>query len=355
MAPSTDLTSISAAIERMAGRTRPSSLSPQARLLYRALRRQGPVEVGHFESVMGQPVTDSPPLLELRRLGLVRAVDRRLVAVPRRQVVDELLGEQGRLLLMALENVLERQHRINTLNAEGDALDSDIAEQVETIELEDRGTVDGLYGSPTRARREIMAIHPGGTFDADVLRQSLRRAQANLEAGVRLRVVHQTSALAHPASVEYLAAIEELGGQVRVRPHLPFRILLVDRDAAVCSTPTDERGQDTYLVRGGRVMTLLDRIFETTWVDAVPLRTSLDEATANRPSEAALRRCAETLTEQQRTILKLLAEGETDQTIARRLGITPRTVTRRVTELYEALEVQSRFQAGAAAHRMGLV
>jgi DNA-binding NarL/FixJ family response regulator len=57
----------------------------------------------------------------------------------------------------------------------------------------------------------------------------------------------------------------------------------------------------------------------------------------------------------QEAILRLLAEGETDQSIARSLGITTRTVTRRIGEIYEVLGVESRFQAGVAAKELGIV
>lgn len=54
-------------------------------------------------------------------------------------------------------------------------------------------------------------------------------------------------------------------------------------------------------------------------------------------------------------ILRLLAEGQTDQSIARTLGITTPTVTRTISEIYELLGVESRCQAGVAAKELGIV
>lgn len=50
-----------------------------------------------------------------------------------------------------------------------------------------------------------------------------------------------------------------------------------------------------------------------------------------------------------REIVLLLAAGATDETIARRLGISARTVQRRVQALMTTLGVRTRFQAGVQA------
>lgn len=355
--------SLAAALDVSRSHGNPLTLSAHARMLYRAMSQQGAVDIQRFERLIGGPVSSSQPLAELRRLGLVRQTAQGLIAVPRRQVIDELLTEQARMLSAALEHVLEQQRKINTLTVEAASLDTDLAERVQSVTMADATGRDGLYDLPAQARKELMAIHPGGQFPVEVLEHSLRRARASLQAGVALRVVHQVSALSHPASVDYLVTIERLGGRVRLRQNLPFRMLLIDRDAAVCAAPSGEGGQDTYLLRGQRVMTLLDRMFETTWVDATPLRAYLDGEAGDRSeqpaqveqADEALNRSVEQLTPQQRTILRYLAEGETDQSIARQLGITPRTVTRRIAEIYAALGVDSRFQAGAVAQRIGLV
>lgn len=61
------------------------------------------------------------------------------------------------------------------------------------------------------------------------------------------------------------------------------------------------------------------------------------------------------LREEQRRLLQLMAEGLPDAAIARRLAVGGRTLTRRIAELYEVLGVDTRFQAGAAAQRLGLL
>ncbi|KQS71362.1 hypothetical protein ASG41_20100 [Modestobacter sp. Leaf380] len=48
-------------------------------------------------------------------------------------------------------------------------------------------------------------------------------------------------------------------------------------------------------------------------------------------------------------MLEQLLTGATDHTASQRLGLSPRTFSRRVSELLEHLGVLSRFQAGVAA------
>jgi DNA-binding NarL/FixJ family response regulator len=54
-----------------------------------------------------------------------------------------------------------------------------------------------------------------------------------------------------------------------------------------------------------------------------------------------------------RFLLEALGSGAQDEQIARRLGLSLRTVRRRVAELMEELGAQSRFQAGVEAARRG--
>ena len=52
-------------------------------------------------------------------------------------------------------------------------------------------------------------------------------------------------------------------------------------------------------------------------------------------------------------ILPALAEGEPDEVVSRRLGLSPRTYSRRVAELMTLLGARNRFQAGLEAGRRG--
>jgi DNA-binding NarL/FixJ family response regulator len=61
------------------------------------------------------------------------------------------------------------------------------------------------------------------------------------------------------------------------------------------------------------------------------------------------------LDREQRELLLLLASGLPDTAIARRMCLAPRTLARRISSLYQMLQADNRFQAGAAAERLGLL
>ncbi|WP_197364098.1 response regulator transcription factor, partial [Streptomyces clavuligerus] len=59
------------------------------------------------------------------------------------------------------------------------------------------------------------------------------------------------------------------------------------------------------------------------------------------------------LTPQQSVALHLLADGHTDDSVAKRLGVSPRTARRMANDLMERLEARSRFEAGVRAVQRG--
>lgn len=60
-------------------------------------------------------------------------------------------------------------------------------------------------------------------------------------------------------------------------------------------------------------------------------------------------------TEEELTIVRLLAEGLKDEVIARRLGLAKRTYSRRLDGVWAKLGASSRFQAGVLAVTRGWI
>jgi DNA-binding NarL/FixJ family response regulator len=54
-------------------------------------------------------------------------------------------------------------------------------------------------------------------------------------------------------------------------------------------------------------------------------------------------------------VLRLLASGLTDEAVARKVGLSARTVRRTIASLSDRLQANSRFQAGAQAVRRGWI
>ena len=88
---------------------------------------------------------------------------------------------------------------------------------------------------------------------------------------------------------------------------------------------------------------------------ARPLITSRRRAgTGRRPGADRTSRTASPLTERESEVLAMVAEGLPNKTIARRLGITERTVKAHLTSIFQRLGVTDRTQAALWAQRRRL-
>jgi len=336
------------------------SVSAGAKSLHRMLLLHGSMpdaELCSWAQVPPERVRSC--LAELAGLGLVTVVDGAVTAVPYARAVESLLAAQDKILGQALEAVRQAQRRLNVLIREGSALSGDGVGTV--LAASPGGDPDQVFrAAQARPVAGVAALHPGTRFSEELLAASLERAAAQLAGGLTLRVIHQSAALSHPQSAEYFHRVERLGGQVRFSEVLPFRLVLIDGTTAVCRLEDPGGGQESLLFQGSRMLGLLGGLFETAWIQAAPLAEAAPQP-GPQPGPGPGAGAAEvagavaSLSGQHQMIVRCLADGATDQAIARQLGITTRTVARRINEIYEALGVQSRFQAGAVARRRGLI
>ena len=91
---------------------------------------------------------------------------------------------------------------------------------------------------------------------------------------------------------------------------------------------------------GPSIVTPLVALFEQCWREATPFGATRD------PDR-------EGLTKPERALLRLLAQGLTDETAATRLGVSQRTARRMMSGLMERLAARSRFEAGLKAAQRG--
>ena len=117
-----------------------------------------------------------------------------------------------------------------------------------------------------------------------------------------------------------------------------------EHSALVLADPSDPVGP-AVVIRGSALVRSYLAMFEDCWLRSVPFA---GKAAAGEDGEREL-------TEQHRTTLRLLANGLTDERIARKLGVSLRTVSRLVSEVMRYLEAESRFQAGVLAAANDLI
>jgi DNA-binding CsgD family transcriptional regulator len=104
-----------------------------------------------------------------------------------------------------------------------------------------------------------------------------------------------------------------------------------------------------------------DRDFTEQEVDLAillqPILTGLALHLGLAPTSAAasVQRSAHALTLREMAILTLLGRGLTAESLARRLGISPRTVGKHLEHIYRKLDVSDRLMAVQRAHELGLI
>lgn len=155
-----------------------------------------------------------------------------------------------------------------------------------------------------------------------------------VESGRRSRAVYPLRAL-HEAP-EALHLRVDCGEEVRLTDDLPTRLMVIGSTHAIVPEPLGFADSPRLLVRQGALVGALTLLFELYWQRAVPV----SELSGPRGTERTF-------------LLRQLQAGAKDEQIARTMGISLRTVRRRVAELMIELGADTRFQAGTEAARRG--
>ncbi|MEV5003472.1 helix-turn-helix transcriptional regulator [Nocardioides sp. LML1-1-1.1] len=192
-----------------------------------------------------------------------------------------------------------------------------------------------------RCSHTIWSFNPGGAQSAENLRRSRPLNQETLARGVRMRAVYLDSVLNDEATVEHINWLSDLGGEVRVTPTLPLRMIVVDSEVVMVPLD-DDSAQGAMVVTGRGMVTALSALFTSTW------RTS-------KPFGPRRHRERGQLNEQEMQALRLWAQGRTDRAVANALGVSERTVRRMAESINARLGARSRFEAGVRARDTGLL
>ncbi|MEV7443078.1 helix-turn-helix transcriptional regulator [Streptomyces sp. NPDC091204] len=282
----------------------------------------------------------------LDRLFALRLVQASFETPGRFTVVDPVLGMQR--LLDQQHEELVRRHRqaadhqqalVRILAGAGSG--GRPAEGVERLAGLD-AVQRRLERLALEARTEVLTFMPGGPQSAAALEAAERNNALVLGRGVAIRTIGLDLVREDPGTLRYSRALLAGGGAFRTVAALPTRMVLVDRaHALVPIDPADSRQGALFLSTPGMIAPLV-ALFEREWGAAVPLGAD--------PSEAVY-----VPTEQERSLLGLLAEGHTDESAAGQLHISARTARRIMASLIERLGARSRFEAGLRAARLGWV
>lgn len=166
-----------------------------------------------------------------------------------------------------------------------------------------------------------------------------------LARGVRVRGIYDVSALEIPGKLRLAQEAAASGEEARISSNVPMKLAIADRKTAILPLSTDASAlvDSAVIVHSSTLLDALVALFEVLWRSALPLPAKSLEATtsagpANPPDPE---------------LFTLLAAGLKDEAVARQLGLSVRTVHRRVSEMMDDLSARTRFQAGLHAARRG--
>ena len=186
---------------------------------------------------------------------------------------------------------------------------------------------------------DIVSSHPAIHIDVDAPAY-VDLVESQLANGRRMRGLYPADVVEDPARLAYVRKWAEAGEQVRlVAAPLPTLAVFGTEVAMVSAVLHEQIGVGRLVVRAPALVAVVADLFEQYWLRAVPLPT----ADPGSSSDGRAR------------ILELLVAGTKDESIARQLGLSLRTVRRRVAELMDELGARTRFQAGVEAMRRGLL
>ncbi|MFI7064234.1 LuxR C-terminal-related transcriptional regulator [Kribbella sp. NPDC050124] len=257
--------------------------------------------------------SDDPPRLLPTRPDV--AVDA-LVAV-RRAELDRVRAE-ARVLLSELR--AQEQHRPENL--------VEVIVGQEAIAARFAQLLNGTREQLLVLDRPPYASRPG---------ESDPRVRGLLSDGVVVRGIYSPDSLDVPGGVDEAYSAADAGETSRVHPQVPMKLAVFDRKMALLPLSVDQLVDTALVVHPCALLDALIEMFTLLWDQAVPV---VPPATTD-PLDARL--------------MTLLAAGFKDDAIARQLGLSSRTVGRRVAELMETLGARTRFQAGIHAQRRHLL
>jgi len=159
-----------------------------------------------------------------------------------------------------------------------------------------------------------------------------------LARGVRYRAIYERALLERPEELAGIVEAVGWGEQARVLPLLPVRLAVADRALAICPlVPAAEWNvaePTAAVVRSGELLAALVALFESYWERGTPVGGE----SAEQPD---------------RLLLSLVVAGMPDKSIATHLGVSKRTVQRRLDRMMATAGVDSRAGLAFQAAKRG--
>lgn len=316
-------------------------VAPEDERVYRQVLRRSPVTPGLLAeaTALGAEVLEGV-LARLVDAGLVRRERELVVAVPPERLLVTLVEGEAERLGRAFERLDVLRHVLPSLIEDHHAGPGPAGERVviETVPFD--GIVPLLHELATASDGDLLWLRPD--------QWRLREGRQVDDWVMDLVREGRTSRVIYPARVleeapQMVRARADVGENVRVLASVPARVAVLGGSAVVIHENWRSAHGRLLVIRQRSLVEIVTMLFEHLW-----------ERALNVPGFEGQVLSAERVGAR-RLLLDQLARGAKDEQIARAVGLSLRTVRRRVAEIMEELGVDSRFQAGVEAVRRGWI
>ncbi|MCX5064256.1 HTH domain-containing protein [Micromonospora lupini] len=319
-------------------------LTPAEEELYRCLLQLTTARVDELVHRLQRPRAQVVEQVEaLRAKGLVQTTDSDPDAPLRPRAPDVALGAT---LLRHQEDLEAARRRVTQLAEEyRSGLRRHHVDHLVEVIRGGRVLRDRLRDLQNSARSEVLWFCRANPL-AMAGPENVEEFDA-LARGVSYRAIYERDLLLEPGALADLAKGVAAGEQARVLDRLPVRLAIVDARTAICPLVPDLHGGEPSAAVIGRSQLLdaLLALFESHWRVATRLRLDdpLAAPTESRRDDADDRPVDGYQPDaDEARLLSLFVAGVPDKSIASQLGVSRRTVQRRLADLMDAAGVDTR-------------
>ncbi len=305
----------------MDGRLAVLGIGPEGEELYRHILRMPGLTLAAHVSRLGWTDYEADHALEqLRARRLVRVSDlSELVADHPRAALERVVSAEEARLATRRQDLARVRDAIDQFAADHRMGQEIVSSTQPTRERVDRSVFvtvhEHLMASTVGTVRQAIRTLPARSID------DLPAVRSQLAGGREQRTLYLPEAVSEASS--WISDWAKAGERQRVCAHLPSEFICFGDDVALGSTEWGSSDSDYVVLRDPMVVAAFVALFDRLWSTAAPLKRSADTPDS---------------------LLELMQQGLKDESIARVLGVSLRTVRRRIATLMDEHGVDTRFQ-----------
>ncbi|HET8616903.1 MAG TPA: hypothetical protein VFL94_15385 [Actinomycetales bacterium] len=310
-----------------------------AERLYRSVLRNAGRDLAEHTGLLGWPVGRSraalTPLLAVQLVS--EDASGTLVADHPRAALSRLIDRETSRLEQRRRDLEDVRSAVSDFAADHRAGSASVTGPVAVDPIPSEllvTTVEEMIRSTTGPLRSFhLDVAMGPATDSGIT----RAVRAQMAAGRELRSIYPVAVLDHPEQLAWVREWAAVGERQRVVQRVPHEFVVFGEEVVLSSPGWGSTEGGAVLMRLPLLVSAFTAVFDDAWRSGLPVPDASVESDADT------------------RLLALLAGGFKDEAIARYLGLSLRTVRRRVAALADELGVHTRFQLGVVAQRRGLL